>query len=499
MTILGVGSRTAMISQSLVDLRSQLDDLQRQLGSGRKSDDYAGLGLDRGLTVGLRSNLSALDGYDDTITHVGVRLDLAQTVLGRIDSISHELKSTALQFSQAGGEVFANGQTQVQTIALAKFGEALGLLNTQAGDRYLFSGRATDQPSVETMSNILDGNGARAGLRQVIDERNQADLGASGLGRVTVTKPSPTSVAVTEDGLHPFGFKVAAITTTCSGAAVTGPVGAPPAVSVDLGATNPSDGQNVQIRFNLPDGTTETITMTATTSPTPGPNEFAIGINSTATATNLQTALSAAVGKLADTSLSAASAVAAGANFFANPPLRVAGPPFDSATALVAGTPANTVSWYTGEVGTDPARQSALAQIDQSTTIAYGTRANEEGVRWIIQQTAVMAAMTFSPADPDASARSAALNQRMMPLLNVPSGVQTIENIQSELAGTQNALAGAKERHRQTGNVLENLLQEIEGVSTEEVGAKILALQTRLQASLQTTAMLFQNSLVNYL
>jgi len=110
-----------------------------------------------------------------------------------------------------------------------------------------------------------------------------------------------------------------------------------------------------------------------------------------------------------------------------------------------------------------------------------------------------MAAMTFSPADPDASARSAALNQRLMPLLDVPSGVQTIENIQSELAGTQNALAGAKERHRQTGNVLQNLLQEIEGVSTEEVGAKILALQTRLQASLQTTAMLFQNSLVNYL
>ena len=500
MTISGVGSRSAILGQSLVDLRTRLEDLQRQLGTGRRSDDYAGLGLDRGLTIGLRSKLSALEGYGATITHVGVRLDLVQTVLGRIDGISHDLKSTALQFSQSGGEIFASGQTQVQMIALAQFGEALGLLNTQAGDRYLFSGRASDQPSVETMSRILDGDGARAGFRQIIDERNQADLGASGLGRVTVTKPLATSVAVTEDAVHPFGFKVAAISTTFTGATVAGPVGVPPAVSVDLGGTNPSDGQNVQIRFNLPDGTTETITMTATTSPTPGPNEFLIGANSTLTATNLQTALATAIGKLADTSLAAASAVAAGSNFFAaNPPMRVAGPPFDSAIALVAGTPANTVSWYAGEVGVDPARQSAVAQVDQSMTVAYGTRANEEGVRWIIQHTAVMAAITFSPADPDASARSAALNQRMMPLLDVPSGVQTIENIQSELAGTQNALARAEERHRQTNNVLENLLQEIEGISPEEVGTQILTLQTRLQASLRTTAMLFETSLVNYI
>ncbi len=175
-------------------MRTQLEDLQRQLGTGRRADDYAGLGLDRGLTVGLRSQLSAIDGYGDTISLIDVRLDLAQTVLGRIDAIGHELKSTALQFSQSGGEIFASGQTQVQTIALAQFSEALGLLNTQAGDRYLFSGRATDQPSTEVMSKILDGDGARAGFRQIINERNQADLGASGLGRVTVTKPVPTAV-----------------------------------------------------------------------------------------------------------------------------------------------------------------------------------------------------------------------------------------------------------------------------------------------------------------
>src|ERR671925_1649805 len=120
MTIVGIGSRSAVIGQSLVDLRARLDNLQRQLGTGKKSDDYAGLGLDAGLTIGLRAKLSAIEGYGATITHVGVRLDLTQTVLGRIDTIGHELKSTALQFSQSGGEIFSSGQTQVQTIALAR-------------------------------------------------------------------------------------------------------------------------------------------------------------------------------------------------------------------------------------------------------------------------------------------------------------------------------------------------------------------------------------------
>ena len=60
-------------------------------------------------------------------------------------------------------------------------------------------------------------------------------------------------------------------------------------------------------------------------------------------------------------------------------------------------------------------------------------------------------------------------------------------------------LGAARDRHIQTQSVLTDLLDHIEGVPMEEVAAQILAMQTRLQASLQTTAMLFQTSLVNYL
>jgi hypothetical protein len=93
---------------------------------------------------------------------------------------------------------------------------------------------------------------------------------------------------------------------------------------------------------------------------------------------------------------------------------------------------------------------------------------------------------------------SLALNQRLSTDLS-SSGQQSLTNIAAQLASAQTTIDSAKTRHQQTGATLSDYLQQISGVSNEEVGSKILALQTRMQASMQTTAMLFQTSLVNYL
>jgi len=218
----------------------------------------------------------------------------------------------------------------------------------------------------------------------------------------------------------------------------------------------------------------------------------------TATAANFQAALTTAVDKLAHTGLAAASAIAAAGNFFAvNPPLRVAGPPFDTATALVAGTPANTVSWYIGENGPNPPRSTAVARIDPSITVAYGTRANEQGIGWIVQQVATLAATSYLPTDPNAPGSYTALNQRLDTALTIPQGVQKIDDIAASLASAQTAMATAKDRHRQTQKTLTDMLQNIEMVDPNLVGTQILSLQTNLQASLETTVLLSKLSLVN--
>ncbi|MEA2906568.1 MAG: flagellar hook-associated protein 3 FlgL [Alphaproteobacteria bacterium] len=494
MSISGIGSRSALGVQSLVDMRAQLDDLQRQLGTGKRASTYAGVGLERGFVVGLRSHVAALSSFDDAGTQVGVRVNLAQSVLGRIGDIGHAVKATAFQQSN----IDSSGSTTGQTVAYSELGEILGLLNTQSGDRYLFSGRATDQPAVESVDHIMNGDGARAGFKQIVAERKQADLGANGLGRLVVSAPTATAVSLAEDSVSPFGFKLSGVNSTLSNATVTGPAGAPAALSVNLTGL-PNAGGTLQVRFNLPDGTTESITLTATSSPTPGANEFAIGATPAATAANLQAKLTATLGKLADTSLTAASAVTAGKDFFGDPPQRVSGPPFNSATALVTGTPSNTVSWYTGENGSDPARATATARVDSAISVSYGVRANEQGIRWTIQNIAALAVVTFPPGDPNATARNGALNRRVGTNLDTPAGIQQVKDIQAELAGVQSTIATATDRHQQTKSTLADLLEQIEGVPVEQVAAQILALQTRLQASLQTTSMLYKISLVNYI
>src|SRR5215467_7797799 len=250
MSVSSIGAQSALIMQQLVQMRSQFDDLQRQLGTGQKSATYAGLGIDRGVTVSLNAQLSAISGYDNTIDNVMARTNLMNTALGNMIDITTTVKSAMVQ---ANGVSDGNGALVAQQTAQSSLDELIGLLNSQAGSRYLFSGRATDQPAVETLDHILNGDGAKAGLKQLIAERTQADLGTDGLGRLVISSPTANSISVAEDAVSPFGFKLASITSNVTGAVVSAPSGSPPSMGIDFSAAAPNPGDTVTLRFNLPD------------------------------------------------------------------------------------------------------------------------------------------------------------------------------------------------------------------------------------------------------
>ena len=496
MAINGV-SGSSYIGAGILDLRNQLDTLSQQLASGKISNTYSGQGTGRSLAIGLRSQLSSLAGYADTAVNLNTRISVANLSLQRLVAVGSSVKGAAVS---AVSTIDNTGQTAGQKTASLGFVDSVDMLNAKSGDRYLFSGRATDTAPVASADAIMNGDGAQAGLKQLILERKQADVGTSGLGRVVLTAPSATSVQIAEDASpSEFGLKLNAITSTLTGATITQPTGTPAAMSVDLGATNPADGESVKFTFNLPDGTTENITLTASTA-TPLPaNSFAIGANSTATAANLNAALNTSIGALANGPLVAASAVTAGDNFFDQPPMRVGTTPLGAATTLVAGTTANTVSWYNGETGTDSARGTAVAQVDQSITVQYGARANEQALRSQLQTVAVFAAVTTSATDPNANAQIAALNQRIAQNLAAVPGKQSIQDIQADFAGAQASIKATTDRQTQTKAITQTMLDSIEGINNDEVATKILALQTALQASYQTTATLYQMSLTKFL
>ena len=497
MTVTGVSGNTALLLQSVLNVNKQLDTLQQQLSSGQKSQTYGGLGGQSGVAVALNAQLAALSSYDDTITNVGTSIGLQQQVLQQVAKAASTVQASAVQSSTFA--VDGTGQTTAQKSAQDELNQILSALNTQGGNGYLFSGNAVDQPSVDTADHILNGNGAAAGLKQVVAERNQADLGSNGLGRLVIPAAAGATVSVSEDVAgSPFGLKLAAVNSTLANAAVSGPSGSPPAISVDLSGGNPNDGDTITYTFTLPDGTAQTLQLQATTSATPGTNQFSIGATPAATAANLQAALTAGVSQIGSTSLAAASAIAAADNFFDDPPLRVSGTPA-TATALTAGTSADTVLWYTGNSASGSIRSSATARIDPTTTVSYGTQANEQGIRWLVQNVAALAATSYSPTDPNAATSYNALTRRVYTALSVPSGVQNINEIEASLANAQSAMSTAQDQHAQTSTALTNMLQSIEGVDTTEVGVKILSLQTILSASLSTTARLSQINLLAYL
>jgi CRISPR/Cas system CSM-associated protein Csm2 small subunit len=157
-------------------------------------------------------------------------------------------------------------------------------------------------------------------------------------------------------------------------------------------------------------------------------------------------------------------------------------------------------------VANGSARGSAVSQIDQSITVQYGARADEQALRSQLQTVAVYAAFSIDvtnlsnpAAATDANAQVAALNQRIAQNLAPVAGTQSIQDIQADFAGASVSIKATTDRQTQTKALSETLLDSIDGINEDEVATKILALQTALQASYQTTSKMYQMSLVQFL
>ena len=355
MSISSINYSSSVLGSQIRNINQQLTDLSTQLSTGKLSQNYSGMGTNEGFAIAGRAQLSNIAAYTDTITNVNVSINLANTALQSLTKIRNTVQTGSANTAQ---DLNVNGQTVAQNTAAAQFGSMVGVLNTQTGNRYLFSGTAVNTQSVADAGDIINGTTTQAGFKAVMAERQAADLGANGMGRLVQTQPTPSSVQVSEDVAgSPFGLKIKAVSSTLTGATVTGPSGSPVSFSVDLNGTNPSNGDKLSVQFTLPDGTTEQIDLTASTA-TPTPlGSFAIDasvpVNPNNTAANLNTALNTAIKKLSNTSLVAASAVTAGDNFFntassaiGTPKSNQAAPPapISGATALFGTSPSDSIS-----------------------------------------------------------------------------------------------------------------------------------------------------------
>lgn len=482
-------------------MKSTFDQLQRQLATGERAANLAEMGSSRFFDLTMRARMSRIDAYQESMKTIGLRLEVLDVTISRIGELQTTQRTSVVPGSYGNGN---SNLSSTPLLAYSRLDEVLTLLNADLSGRYLFGGGKTDTKPVVTAAVAMDGEAGRDGFRTIAGERRQADLGASGLGRVGVTTATDT-VTLAEDGNHPFGFKLSTLSTSSPNITLIAPTGTPPdtlSVQFTTGSL-PVAGETVTIALTLPDGTQEAIKLTAVDGVPEADGEFQIGADGDATATAFATALNSALQKMAGTKLAAASTYAAAANFFngqGEQVMRVDGPPFDTATALVAGSAADTVFWYKGEDSAQ-ARKTVNAKVDDGTTINYGAQANEEGLIRLVQTLAAMAEQTYPSGDETSTGRFDAMASRQIERLSEAysntSGSIGVMTVEFALAKTTMEYASQRQiSHKAT---LDGMLADIETIPAEEVSVQILALKTRLEASFETTALIARLSLVNYL
>lgn len=478
-------------------LSETMDDLTRQLASGKISETYSGLGSNASLVLSMRSDISEMSAYQDNISYTQIRVSTMVDVYSRVDEMGRSLQSDLLG---AGYELLSDGRTLEQQMAGANFDELVALMNTEL-EGYLFSGEATSTAPVANSEEMLNGTVTQDGVSQYIAQYQEANLGASGLGRVTVNTTTDTVTLAEDADPSEFGFKLTGSSTDSAAVTLTDNGSSPPSYDIQFGAPQITSGELIELEFTLPDGTTETISLEATYSDPAAEGQFTIGADADATAANFDTALTAALTEEAATSLTAAAAIQGTDAYFDytvnDVPLRVDGPPYASATGTVEATENDTVLWYTGG---DPssADNTTIVQIDDGTYVSYGSSAYEEAMRDMFKSTAVMAGTTFSEVDPYAEEAYNALSSRVASTLTFDSSTSPAD-LATELGLKSSRLDNTSARHANSITLAENLIGDAENIDEYEVAVMLTEVKTSLEASYSVTAMMQDMSLVNYI
>lgn len=499
MSTIKAAGYTDLLVQQLGSLRGQLDGLTQQMTTGVKSQTYGGLGDSRNLALSYQSKLNKVSAYQQTISTLDVRMQVGDKTLTQLSTLAANLKGN---LDPNSFNLSTTGATDAQTYATDALDAFTALLNTDVAGRYIFAGSANDTKPVVSTGEMLDGANGKAGYKQVMNERLQADQGSDGRGRLSLSSGVGT-VTLSEDGSHPFGMKLDTATSTLANTTVTGPSGTPASLSVSMSG-QPASGDKLSLTMRMPDGTTSKFELTAGTANDTTLKTFQIGATPADTADNLKTMIDGQIQSLAKTELVAASAVQASNEFFDTAggaaPQRVVGPPFATATALAADTSyANTVQWYKGTNDSSSARADASARVDSTVVVDYGMRANEQAFSWAIRQMAVTASVDVSAGTATDSAVHSAVLQRTKANLGYPNGTQSIEGVEVEFASASQTATQAGTRHTAMAATYQKVVDGTLNSDQTEVATQLLALQTQMQASYQATSILYKLSLTSYM
>ena len=86
-------------------MKERYDRLQQQLATGQRAQTLAEMGSSRFFDISMRARLSRLDSYQQTMTTVGLRLDVLDTAMSRLDEIEAAQRTAAVPGGQGSGNI----------------------------------------------------------------------------------------------------------------------------------------------------------------------------------------------------------------------------------------------------------------------------------------------------------------------------------------------------------------------------------------------------------
>lgn len=132
--------------------QAKMDLLSAQLATGKKTQEFSGLGSDILASKKSRASINALDTYMSNIKHTDRRINLMNNAIGELQAQTNNIIDSLTVAVQEGD--YPELQ-QIQDLAGNIYDYMLSLINAKDGDRYLFAGADSSAKPV-TDTGLMD-------------------------------------------------------------------------------------------------------------------------------------------------------------------------------------------------------------------------------------------------------------------------------------------------------------------------------------------------------
>jgi flagellar hook-associated protein 3 FlgL len=150
MTTLSTLGQNRLVRSEMAKLQLDINRLQQQITSGKKTDRYGDLGALAPLDISLRNKGEQLDNFKTNIQTLKARTDIIDNTLGAVRQTVLDLRNAALT-----GKMFDTGRADITSRATAAIGDVMQKLQANVDGRFLFSGVSSDHPPMADVAALI--------------------------------------------------------------------------------------------------------------------------------------------------------------------------------------------------------------------------------------------------------------------------------------------------------------------------------------------------------